>query len=208
MVTKIDSEIIGYKVKEKEVPLEKGIAVETMSETTKRPESLHGTTYKIKLPTEDSATYVTVNDIILNPGTPQQERRPYEIFINSRNVIHRPWIDTLTRVLSAVFRKGGSYEFLVGELQSIVDPNGGGWYKGRYTKSLIAEIGNVLESHIANFEVEKISEKASADNTGPVPPMEEHSIDGATKCHTCGVKAVIRKDGCPTCLACGDSKCG
>lgn len=193
---KINSKIVGFELKQLETP-----TVQTMHEGISRPDDIAGRTYKIKLPNEEHATYVTINDVILNKGTSNEEIRPFEIFINSKNTLHRQWIDTLTRVISAVFRKGGEIGFLIEELKSITDPNGGGWYKGRYVKSLVSEIGYVLEKHISNKPViETFSapqEKSSSDD-----------IPGATKCPSCGVKAVIKKDGCPTCLACGDSKCG
>jgi len=198
---KIEEEIVGFKVKSttdtpkpaQELPLE------IMSEKVKRPEILEGKTYKIKLPTEECATYVTINDMILNENTPKEERRPYEIFINNKSTAHRQWIDTITRVISAVFRKGGSYDFLVEELKAVGDPNGGVWHKGRYIKSLVSEIGNVLEQHISYSSSSKVTE---------VQDSESHEILGASKCVTCGAMAVVQKDGCPTCLACGDSKCG
>lgn len=176
---------------------------EKMHEGIARPEVLVGKTYKLKVPSEDSAIYITINDITLNPGTSHEERRPFEIFINSRNTSHRQWVDTLTRIISAVFRKGGEIGFLVEELKAINDPNGGGFYKGRFVKSVVSEIGYILEKHISmtkHTPMPKGPENVIINETG--------SISGASKCSKCGEKAVVQKDGCPTCLACGDSKCG
>ena len=116
-----------------------------MHEQLERPEQLAGSTYKIKTPLSDHALYVTINDIVLNPGTEHELRRPFEIFINSKNMEHFQWIVALTRIISAVFRKGGDVAFLVEELHSVFDP-GGGYLKrgGRHVPSLVAEIGTVI----------------------------------------------------------------
>lgn len=198
---KIDGKITGFELKQVEPP-----TVQTMHEGITRPESIPGRTYKIKLPQEKDAIYVTINNIILNEGTANQEVRPFEVFINSKNTAHRQWIDTLTRIISAVFRKGGEIGFLVEELKSISDPNGGAWYKGRFVKSVVSEIGFAIEKHIESLSTAPVVEKSQP--TLEVPELTSNGIPGATKCNSCGANAVIRKDGCPTCLSCGDSKCG
>ncbi len=120
-----------------------------MSEDLRRPEVLLGSTYKIKTPLSEHALYVTVNDIVLNEGTEHEQRRPFEIFINSKNMDHFQWIVALTRIMSAVFRKGGDITFLVEELRSVFDPRGGYFKKGgRFMPSLVADIGDVLEHHL------------------------------------------------------------
>jgi hypothetical protein len=200
---KITSKIIGFELKKEETAIEDNTQV--MNETLQRPYTMSGKTYKIKLPSEDSAMYITINNITLNEGTSKEETRPFEIFINSKNTSHRQWVDTLTRVISAVFRKGGEIDFLVEELKSITDPNGGGWYRGRYVKSLVSEIGHILEEHIASLNSVQTTQ---LDVAATIKDEEADEIAGATKCPSCGVKAVVKKDGCPTCLACGDSKCG
>ena len=101
-----------------------------MHEKLERPEMLIGSTYKVKTPVSDHAMYVTINDIILNEGTPHEQRRPFEIFINSKNLDHYQWIVALTRIMSAVFRKGGDVTFLVDELKAVFDPRGGYWQPG------------------------------------------------------------------------------
>ena len=120
-----------------------------LHEKLKRPEMLVGSTYKVKTPLSEHALYVTINDIILNHGTDYELRRPFEIFINSKNMDHFQWIVALTRIISAVFRKGGDVTFLVEELRSVFDPRGGYFKKGgRYMPSLVAEIGDAIECHM------------------------------------------------------------
>ncbi len=120
-----------------------------MHEQIERPEVLIGSTYKIKSPLFEHALYVTINDIVLNPGTEHESRRPFEIFINSKNMDHFQWIVALTRIMSAVFRKGGDVTFLVEEMKAVFDPRGG-YFKsgGIYMPSIVAEIGAVVEDHL------------------------------------------------------------
>ena len=137
-----------------------------MTEKVERPqgmESLEGSTYKIKTPLDDHAMYVTINDIVLNLGTEHEQRRPFEIFINSKNMDHFQWIVALTRLMSAVFRKGGDVTFLAEELQAVFDPKGG-YFKpgGKFMPSIIAEIGAVIEHHLQKIglmEKEDLSEQ-------------------------------------------------
>ena len=140
MSIKIANKIVGYEVVKKEQEI--AAAEEALAESSKRPtakiirmtervmrpegmEALEGSTYKIKTPLDDHAMYVTINDIILNQGTVHEQRRPFEIFINSKNMDHFQWIVALTRLMSAVFRKGGDVTFLAEELQAVFDPRGG-----------------------------------------------------------------------------------
>src|SRR6478672_3860774 len=120
-----------------------------MTEEVQRPELLIGATYKIKTPVSDHAMYVTINDIVLNEDTPYEQRRPFEIFINSKNLDHFQWIVALTRIISAVFRKGGDVTFLVDELKAVFDPRGG-YFKagGVYMPSIVAETGGCVEEHL------------------------------------------------------------
>ena len=193
-----------------------------MNEHIERPEFLLGTTYKIKPPIDDHAMYITINDIILNEGTDHEIRRPYEVFINSKNMQHFQWVIALTRVLSAVFRKGGDVTFLVEELRSVHDPSGGYFKKGGvFMPSLVAEIGYIIEKHmkaIGLIETEEMSEltrrmiaekKAAFETSGEPPSNADGSYPpGATVCGKCHTRAVVMMDGCDTCLACGESKCG
>src|SRR5690554_1713963 len=147
MTTKINQKIIGVSVKRAaEVTPE---PIEQMHEKFERPDMLTGATYKIKTPLSDHALYITINDVVLNVGTDHETRRPFEIFINSKNMEHFQWVVALTRVISAVFRKGGDVSFLIEELRSVYDPNGGYYKKGGvFMPSLVAEIGAIIERHM------------------------------------------------------------
>jgi len=162
MTVKIDKKIKGYAVLKPEdakpaapaAPVVEdtqapGAEVIQMHEKVERPETLIGATYKIKSPLFEHALYVTINDIVLNQGTPHELRRPFEIFINSKNMDHFQWIVALTRIMSAVFRKGGDVTFLVEELKAVFDPRGG-YFKagGVYMPSIVAELGAVIEQHM------------------------------------------------------------
>ena len=129
-----------------------GFKVIQMHEKLERPEELEGCTYKIKSPLFEHALYVTINDIVLNAGTEFEMRRPFEIFINSKNMDHFQWIVALTRIMSAVFRKGGDVTFLVEELKAVFDPRGG-YFKagGVYMPSIVAELGAVIETHMKSI---------------------------------------------------------
>ncbi len=227
MAIKLENKIIGYEVVKKEQgpPARDAESnVVHMHEKLERPELLEGTTYKIKTPLSDHALYVTINDIVLNPGTEHERRRPFEIFINSKNMDHFQWVVALTRVISAVFRKGGDVTFLVEELHSVFDPRGGYFKKGRYTPSLVAELGDVIERHLKKIglipcealdEHQKrfIEEKRAALKARGGSCDDSNGADrglptDALLCAKCSTKAVVKMDGCLTCLNCGDSKCG
>lgn len=123
-----------------------------MHEKIERPETLIGSTYKLKTPLFEHALYVTINDIVLNAGSEHEHRRPFEIFINSKNMDHFQWIVALTRIMSAVFRKGGDVTFLVEEMKAVFDPRGG-YFKagGVYMPSLVAELGSIVEEHLKSI---------------------------------------------------------
>jgi hypothetical protein len=194
-----------------------------MTEEVQRPEMLVGSTYKIKTPVSDHAMYVTINDIILNEDTPYEQRRPFEIFINSKNLDHFQWIVALTRIISAVFRKGGDVTFLVDELKAVFDPRGGYWQAGgKFMPSIIAELGYVIEKHLQTIGLLKkveldehaakiIAEKKAefVERTKQTDAFaKSHFPEGAQLCAKCSTAAVVMMDGCMTCLNCGDSKCG
>jgi len=216
---KIEQPIVDYRVKSPETedtrtePMGKIIQ---MHERVERPEVLLGSTYKIKTPLSEHALYVTINDIVLNPGTEHEQRRPFEIFINSKNMEHFQWIVALTRIVSAVFRKGGDVTFLVEELRSVFDPRGGYFKKGgRYMPSLVAEIGDAIESHMKSIgllKAEELDEHQQALIAEKAAQMNARNGDGfpenAELCAKCRTKAVVQLEGCMTCLNCGDSKCG
>ena len=166
MAIKIGKKIKGYNVvrpddKAKAVPevamsapteaiaLPKSAEVIQMTEQVERPDVLIGSTYKVKSPLFEHALYVTLNDIVLNQGTEHELRRPFEVFINSKNMDHFQWIVALTRIMSAVFRKGGDVTFLVEEMKAVFDPRGG-YFKagGVYMPSIVAELGFVVEDHL------------------------------------------------------------
>lgn len=232
MAIKIEKKIVKYSVVKGEdkasvvaAPVEESTAAKVvqMHEKLERPEVLIGSTYKIKTPLTEHALYVTVNDVVLNPGTDDELRRPFEVFINSKNMDHFQWIVALTRIISAVFRKGGDVTFLVEELRSVFDPRGGYFKKGgKYMPSLVAEIGDVIERHMRMIgllkddtldehqkklinekraEFESMLHRAEDSESGSFP-------SGAQLCGKCNTKAMIKMDNCMTCLNCGDSKCG
>ena len=155
----VEGKIVGYSVDKGEASNEKGAdyppeeaTVIRMHEKLERPEMLVGSTYKVKTPVSEHAMYVTINDIILNEGTEHEKRRPFEIFINSKNLDHYQWIVALTRIMSAVFRKGGDVTFLVDELKAVFDPRGGYWQPGgKFMPSIIAELGHIVERHLTDI---------------------------------------------------------
>ncbi len=235
MAVKIQSKIVNYKVvtAELETVVEPGVEkkpeVIHMTEEVKRPEgleSLEGSTYKIRTPLDEHALYVTINDIVLNQGTEHEARRPFEIFINSKNMDHFQWIVALTRVMSSVFRKGGDVTFLSEELQAVFDPRGGYFRSGgKFMPSLVAEIGAVIERHLIKLgmmqsdeltpeeqELIQMKHQQIALAATPVVVGAEDSDnnypESATLCYKCNTKAMILMDGCETCLSCGNSKCG
>lgn len=170
-----------------------------------RPEALTGSTYKVKWPDSPHAVYVTLNDVV-GPDGP----RPFEIFINSKNMEHYAWTLGLTRMISAVFRRGGDVSFVAEELKAVFDPRGGGWLNGRYVPSLLAAIGGVIERHLAR-DAEARAEPAPA----PAPKAALEPAQGSEPaaaarncCPRCGASGMVRKEGCDTCFECGYSKCG
>ena len=228
---KISKKIVGYSVN---APETDAAAPETaakadviqMHETLKRPEMLIGSTYKLKVPEHVSphAMYITINDIVLNEGTEHELRRPFEVFINSKNLDHHQWMVALTLIMSAVFRKGGDVTFLVEELRSVFDPRGGYWNNGTYMPSIIAEIGEIIERHLVKIGLlkspkldehqqkliddKKAEMQANANVEASGADGEEAWMANATMCTKCNQKSVVLRDGCQTCMNCGDSKCG
>ncbi|MEY2116490.1 MULTISPECIES: TSCPD domain-containing protein [Rhodanobacter] len=249
MAIKIDKKITGYNVVKPEdkvaaapvaaaAPKEAPMAeVIQMHESVERPETLVGSTFKIKSPLFEHALYVTINDIVLNAGTKYEQRRPFEIFINSKNMDHFQWIVALTRILSAVFRKGGDVTFVVEELKAVFDPRGG-YFKagGVYMSSIVAEIGGVIEQHMKNIglihdpEMDEATRKLIAEKRAAYEALgakknsevsaasaasaEAASSEtltfpaGSMMCDKCNTKALVLMDNCQTCLNCGYSKCG
>jgi hypothetical protein len=250
MAIQINKKITGYNVVKPEDKVAAGASAKPagpaapkqaeviqMHESLERPETLIGSTFKIKSPLFEHALYVTINDIVLNAGTKYEQRRPFEIFINSKNMDHFQWIVALTRILSAVFRKGGDVTFIVEELKAVFDPRGGYFRAGGvYMPSIVAEIGSVLEQHMKNIglihdpEMDAGTRKLIADKraayealgakkgAGASAPAGVEAESGAAEtltfpagsmmCDKCNTKALVLMDNCQTCLNCGYSKCG
>jgi hypothetical protein len=228
----IDKKIVKYAVAKDEEKAKPAAASEPeraesnvirMHEKLERPEVLIGSTYKVKTPVSDHAMYVTINDIVLNEGTEYEQRRPFEIFINSKNLDHYQWIVALTRIMSAVFRKGGDVTFLVDELKAVFDPRGGYWQPGgKFMPSIIAELGHIVEKHLIEIGLLKGPElspeqreliakkKAEFEARGSQKDAFAKSSfpEGAQLCGKCNTTAAVMLDGCMTCLNCGYSKCG
>ena len=167
-----------------------------------RPERLDGKTYKIKWPESDHAIYITMNDIIQDG-----ERRPFEIFINSKNMEHFAWTVALTRMISAVFRRGGDVSFVVEELKAVFDPRGGAWMERRYIPSLLAAIGEVIEKHM--IEIGFLLDKgAVSENFKGGKNILNFDNQREKSCSRCGSVGILHQEGCDVCTACGYSKCG
>jgi ribonucleoside-diphosphate reductase alpha chain len=201
------------------VPAARESGVVYIAQPLDRPEDLPGRTYKIKWPGSDHAIYITINDVMQDG-----RRRPFEIFINSKNMEHYAWTVALTRMISAVFRRGGDVSFVVEELKAVFDPRGGQWMEGRYVPSLLAAIGGVIERHLieigflAPADQPRITEAAEqrlrlaagarepdADGTaGAAPTLGP----GLGQCPNCGAAALTHQEGCDVCLNCGYSRCG
>ncbi|MEC9346379.1 MAG: adenosylcobalamin-dependent ribonucleoside-diphosphate reductase [Pseudomonadota bacterium] len=175
-----------------------------MTKPLDRPEVLPGQTYKLKWPESDHAIYITLNDVIQDG-----RRRPFEIFINSKNVEHFAWTVALTRMISAVFRRGGDVSFIVEELKAVFDPRGGAWMGGRYVPSMLAAIGEVIETHMVSIGfMADPKDKTRAVERMKVAVGEQGRPTAALgQCPRCGDAGLARQEGCDTCYSCGYSKC-
>ena len=158
-----------------------------------RAEELHGTTYKLKWPESAHAVYVTINDVEQDGA-----RRPFEMFINSKNMEHYAWTLGLTRMISAVFRRSADVSFVAEELKAVFDPRGGAWLQGRYVPSLLAAIGDIVDRHLSGLE----------NPDGPKPDETFSHPFTPAPCPQCGAAALVKVEGCNNCLDCGYSKCG
>ena len=195
-------------------PLDVRDSVVYISQPLDRPEDLPGKTYKIKWPGSDHAIYITINDVMQDG-----RRRPFEIFINSKNMEHYAWTVALTRMISAVFRRGGDVSFVVEELKAVFDPRGGQWMEGRYVPSLLAAIGGVIERHLIEIgflstaDTPLIEEavqkrlKLAAGQREPVAGSQDMPPK-LGQCPNCGAAALNHQEGCDICLNCGYSRCG
>ncbi|WP_373051303.1 TSCPD domain-containing protein, partial [Thalassovita aquimarina] len=187
---------------EKAPEVDAGADVIYMAEPLDRPQALEGHTYKLKWPDSEHAIYLTINDILIGG-----HRRPFEVFINSKNMEHYAWTLALTRMISAVFRRGGDVSFVVEELKAVFDPRGGAWMQGKYIPSILAAIGGVIEQHLIRIgfiEGEgmglKTDPKAEVIAVGETPRGKP--------CPSCGQFEMRMVEGCMTCMSCGHSKCG
>ncbi|PCI42565.1 MAG: TSCPD domain-containing protein [Proteobacteria bacterium] len=211
MSIKIAKKITAYEVaKPQEDKKENNVT--SIAPLLERDEVLEGNTYKIKTPDSEHAMYITINDVVINKGQANEHRQPFEVFINSKNMEHFMWIVALTRVISAIFRKGGDVTFLVEELKAVFDPRGGYFKKGgKYMPSLVAEIAEVIQQHLISIGLmegqlqtgELIAKRKEAEEK-----LGKEGIANASLCDKCSAMAVVRLDNCNCCLECGDSKCG
>ena len=190
-------------------------AIVYMTQPLDRPEVLQGGTYKVRWPETDHAMYITINDVIQDG-----RRRPFEVFINSKNMEHFAWTVALTRMISAVFRRGGDVSFVVEELKAVFDPRGGQWMGGRYVPSLLAAIGEVIERHMIAIGflsapeagAARVPRVAVAGEAAPSPQMvagfgESPAPARLRQCPKCAEAALIRQEGCDVCTSCTYSKC-
>jgi len=172
-----------------------------MSEPLDRPNQLEGNTYKVKWPDSEHALYITINDIVLNG-----HRRPFEVFINSKNMEHFAWTVALTRMISAVFRRGGDVSFVVEELKAVFDPRGGAWMQGKYIPSILAAIGGVIEQHMVAIGF--IAGEGQGLKSDPKAQVVGLEGQRGAACPSCGQYDLRMIEGCMTCGSCGHSKCG
>jgi ribonucleoside-diphosphate reductase alpha chain len=173
-----------------------------LSEPLDRPATLEGATYKLKWPDSEHALYITINDIVT-----AGHRRPFEIFVNSKNMEHFAWTVALTRMISAVFRRGGDVSFVVEELKAVFDPRGGAWMNARYVPSILAAIGGVIEQHMISIGL--ISAEGMGLKSDPkAAAVAVNDVPRGPSCPSCGQFGMRMVEGCMTCPSCGHSKCG
>ncbi|MEL6549442.1 MAG: adenosylcobalamin-dependent ribonucleoside-diphosphate reductase [Pseudomonadota bacterium] len=178
-----------------------GADIVHLSEPLDRPAALEGSTYKLKWPDSEHALYITINDIVLG-----RQRRPFEIFVNSKNMEHFAWTVALTRMISAVFRRGGDVSFVVEELKAVFDPRGGAWMKGKYVPSILAAIGGVIEQHLISIGF--IAGEGMGLKADPQAEVHQMQTRPGAACSSCGSFEMRMIEGCMTCANCGYSKCG
>ncbi len=172
-----------------------------MSEPLSRPQSLEGQTYKLKWPMSEHAIYITINDVVVGG-----RRQPFEVFINSKNMEHFAWTVALTRMISAVFRRGGDVSFVVEELKAVFDPRGGAWVGGKYVPSILAAIGGVIERHL--IAIGFIEGEGMGLKEDPQAQVVNLGDNPGPACPNCGQYGMQMIEGCMTCPNCGHSKCG
>ncbi|QQA42101.1 adenosylcobalamin-dependent ribonucleoside-diphosphate reductase [Pelagovum pacificum] len=206
----VTGSVLSVSEKPESTPAEQPVLVEEtgegaevvyMSEPLDRPQTLEGNTYKLKWPDSEHAIYITINDLLMNG-----QRRPFEIFINSKNMEHFAWTVALTRMISAVFRRGGDVSFVVEELKAVFDPRGGAWIKGKYIPSMLAAIGGVIETHLVAIGF--LDGEGSGLKTDPQAQVVQMDSRPKKSCSSCGSYDLRMVEGCMTCANCGYSKCG
>jgi len=180
---------------------DQGADVVYLSEPLERPKELDGNTYKLRWPDSPHAIYITINDIVIGG-----HRRPFEVFINSKNMEHFAWTVALTRMISAVFRRGGDVSFVVEELKAVFDPRGGAWMEGKYVPSILAAIGGVIERHLITIGF--IEGEGMGLKSDPHADVVNLGAPRGKACTACGSYDMRMIEGCMTCASCGYSKCG
>lgn len=199
----VTGSVLSVSEKTESVPqADAGADVVYLTEPLDRPAALEGATYKLKWPASEHAIYITINDIVQSG-----HRRPFEIFINSKNMEHFAWTVALTRMISAVFRRGGDVSFVVEELKAVFDPRGGAWMNGRYVPSILAAIGGVIERHM--IAIGFLAGEGMGLKSDPhieAVAVGERPLGPA--CPNCGQYGMRMNEGCMTCPNCGHSKCG
>ena len=194
----VTGSVLSVSEETKAEPIEMGASAEPLD----RPQVLEGITYKLKWPLSEHAMYITINDVMVGG-----RRQPFEVFVNSKNMEHYSWTLALTRMISAVFRRGGDVSFVVEELKAVFDPRGGAWMDGAYVPSILAAIGGVIEEHLVAIGLVEGGSLALADGTdGKIVTLQ--TTGGGKTCEACGTPGMRMVEGCMTCSSCGYSKCG
>lgn len=206
LTTKIDSPIISVEVVTTTKPTP--IIMQEVTESLKRHKVLQGSTYQLKTPLSEYTWYITINDIVLNEGTEFERLQPFEIFFNTKDVTSYQWMVFTSRMISAIFRKGGDLNFIIEEMNAVYQPNGGYMSRDGYVPSLVAEIGKIIETHFKSIGL--IKEIVVSDQV--LAKKEEYlkvnaNMDNAGLCSACGARAVIQFEGCGYCTSCNYSKC-
>ncbi|SEM95229.1 ribonucleoside-diphosphate reductase class II [Pseudorhodobacter antarcticus] len=198
----VTGSVLSVKETSETVPeAEQSAEVVYLTDPLDRPAALEGSTYKVKWPGSEHALYITINDIIIS-----DHRRPFEVFINSKNMEHFAWTVALTRMISAVFRRGGDVSFVVEELKAVFDPRGGAWVEGRYIPSILAAIGGVIERHL--IATGFIAGEGMGLKSDPQAEIVSIGAPKGKSCSSCGGYQMRMIEGCMTCADCGFSKCG
>lgn len=200
---------ITSKIKSVEVLKTEEINIQQVNEKMKRPQTLSGKTYRLKTPLSEFAWYITINDIVLNEGTENEIKQPFEVFINTKDVSAYQWVTVVSRLLSAVFRKGGDIKFILEEMSSVYQPSGGYISRKGYVPSIVAEIGMVVEEHFKSVGlIESETVVSHVDVKETVTQKPDSGSNTASICPACHQKTYEKSEGCGMCTTCGHSACG